>query len=121
MVFNLVSYGCTICIGNSGPFKPEIEKTIVDNHLTVESVLCGNKNFEGRIHPLVPANYLASPPLVVAYSIAGTVNIDLDKDSLGLDKNGKPVYLKDIWPSNSEIKSYIDSCITPSMFKSKYL
>ncbi len=120
MGFNLVGYGCTTCIGNSGPLKPEIEKVITDNHLTVASVLSGNRNFEGRIHPLVRANYLASPPLVVAYAIAGTVNIDLDKDSLGNDKNGNPVYLKDIWPSNSEIKSCIDSCITPSMFKSKY-
>jgi aconitate hydratase len=120
MGFNLVGYGCTTCIGNSGPLKPEIEKVITDNHLTVASVLSGNRNFEGRIHPLVRANYLASPPLVVAYAIAGTVTIDLDKDSLGNDKNGNPVYLKDIWPSNSEIKSCIDSCITPAMFKSKY-
>ncbi|MFK7968000.1 MAG: aconitate hydratase AcnA [Rickettsiaceae bacterium] len=120
MGFNLVGYGCTTCIGNSGPLKSEIEKTITDNHLTVASILSGNRNFEGRIHPLVRANYLASPPLVVAYAIAGTVNIDLDKDSLGNDKNGNPVYLKDIWPSNSEIKSCIDSCITPAMFKSKY-
>jgi aconitate hydratase len=120
MGFNLVGYGCTTCIGNSGPLAPEIEKTRTDNHLTVVSILSGNRNFEGRVHQLVRANYLASPPLVVAYAIAGTVNIDLDKDPLGYDKNSKPVYLKDIWPSSSEIKSYIDSCITPSMFKEKY-
>lgn len=120
MGFNLVGYGCTTCIGNSGPLKPEIEKLITDNHLAVASVLSGNRNFEGRIHPLVRANYLASPPLVVAYAIAGTLNIDLDKDSIGNDKNGKEVYLQDIWPTNMEIKSYIDSCITTSMFKEKY-
>ncbi len=120
MGFNLVGYGCTTCIGNSGPLRLEIEKTIADHKLTVASVLSGNRNFEGRVHPLVRANYLASPPLVVAYAIAGTVNIDLDKDSLGSDKNGNPVYLKDIWPSNSEIKSCISSSITTDMFKNKY-
>lgn len=120
MGFNLVGYGCTTCIGNSGPLKPEIEKLIIDNHLAVASVLSGNRNFEGRIHPLVRANYLASPPLVVAYAIAGTVNIDLDKDAIGNDKNGKAVYLQDIWPTNAEIKSYIESCITKDMFKEKY-
>jgi aconitate hydratase len=120
MGFNLVGYGCTTCIGNSGPLRLEIEKTITDHQLTVASVLSGNRNFEGRVHQLVRANYLASPPLVVAYAIAGTVNIDLDKDSLGNDKNGNPVYLKDIWPSNSEIKSCISSSITPDMFKNKY-
>lgn len=120
MGFNLVGYGCTTCIGNSGPLKPEIEKLIADNRLAVASVLSGNRNFEGRIHPLVQANYLASPPLVVAYAIAGTINIDLDKDSIGNDKNGKAVYLQDIWPTNAEIKSYIESCITKDMFKEKY-
>lgn len=120
MGFNLVGYGCTTCIGNSGPLKPEIEKLIADNRLAVASVLSGNRNFEGRIHPLVRANYLASPPLVVAYAIAGTINIDLDKDSIGNDKNGKAVYLQDIWPTNAEIKSYIESCITKDMFKEKY-
>lgn len=120
MGFNLVGYGCTTCIGNSGPLKPEIEKLIADNRLAVASVLSGNRNFEGCIHPLVRANYLASPPLVVAYAIAGTINIDLDKDSIGNDKNGKAVYLQDIWPTNAEIKSYIESCITKDMFKEKY-
>ena len=118
--FNLVGYGCTTCIGNSGPLRPEIEKTITDNSLTVASVLSGNRNFEGRVHPLVRANYLASPPLVVAYALAGTVNIDLTKDPIGTTESGKPVYLKDIWPSNEEIKAYINSCLTPAMFKDKY-
>src|SRR5699024_10569148 len=94
--FNLVGYGCTTCIGNSGPLLPEIEKAVVENDLTVSSVLSGNRNFEGRIHPLTKANYLASPPLVVAYALAGTVDIDLQKDSLGKDKDGNDVYLKDI-------------------------
>ena len=121
--FNLVGYGCTTCIGNSGPLKSEIEKAIMDNSLTVASVLSGNRNFEGRVHPLVRANYLASPPLVVAYALAGTVNIDLTKDPIGSIEDGKQVrhiYLKDIWPSNEEIKGYINSCLTPSMFKDKY-
>lgn len=118
--FNLVGYGCTTCIGNSGPLKPEIEKTVIDKQLTVASVLSGNRNFEGRVHPLVRANYLASPPLIVAYAIAGTVNIDLDQDPIGKDQNGKAVYLKDVWPSIEEINSYINSSITPSMFTDKY-
>ena len=117
MGFNLVGYGCTTCIGNSGPLKPEIEKLITDNHLAVASVLSGNRNFEGRIHPLVRTNYLASPPLVVAYGIPGTLNIDLDKDSIGNDKNGKEVYLQVIWPTNMEVKSYIDSCIQRACLK----
>lgn len=118
--FNLVGYGCTTCIGNSGPLKAEIEKAISDNSLTVASVLSGNRNFEGRVHPLVRANYLASPPLVVAYALAGTININLETDPLGIGKNGKPVYLKDVWPDNDEINSYIKSCVTPGMFKEKY-
>src|SRR5690625_5185383 len=94
--FNLVGYGCTTCIGNSGPLRPEIEKAIMDSDLTVSSVLSGNRNFEGRIHPLTKANYLASPPLVVAYALAGTVDINLTKDVIGQDKDGNDVYLKDI-------------------------
>src|SRR5699024_9151549 len=90
--FNLVGYGCTTCIGNSGPLRPEIEKAIMDSDLTVSSVLSGNRNFEGRIHPLTKANYLASPPLVVAYALAGTVDINLSKDVIGQDKDGKDVY-----------------------------
>src|SRR5699024_12387419 len=97
--FNLVGYGCTTCIGNSGPLLPEIEKAIVDNDLTVSSVLSGNRNLEGRIHPLVQANYLASPPLVVAYALAGTVDIALNEDSFGKDKDGNDAYLEDLWPS----------------------
>ncbi len=120
MGFNLVGYGCTTCIGNSGPLKPEIEKTIEENKLVVASLLSGNRNFEGRIHPHVQANYLASPPLVVAYAIAGTVNINLKKDSIGKNKQGVAVYLDDIWPSNNEINKCIKSSIDPSMFAVKY-
>src|SRR5699024_10289761 len=94
--FNLVGYGCTTCIGNSGTLREEIEEEIVKNDMIVSSVLSGNRNFEGRIHPLVKANYLASPPLVVAYALAGTVDIDLTKEALGTDEDGKPVYMKDI-------------------------
>src|SRR5699024_7942921 len=96
--FNLVGYGCTTCIGNSGPLLPEIEKAVIDHDLLISSVLSGNRNFEGRIHPLTKANYLASPPLVVAYALAGTVDIDLQQESLGKDKDGNDVYLRDIWP-----------------------
>src|SRR5690625_825373 len=118
--FNLVGYGCTTCIGNSGPLRPEIEKAIMDNDLTVSSVLSGNRNFEGRIHPLTKANYLASPPLVVAYALAGTVDIDLAKEALGKDKEGNDVYLKDLWPTMSEIKAQIDDVIKPEIFRSEY-
>jgi len=118
--FNLVGYGCTTCIGNSGPLLPEIEKAIVDNDLLVASVLSGNRNFEGRIHPLTKANYLASPPLVVAYALAGTVDIDLQNDPLGKDKDGNDVYLKDIWPSMEEIKEQIENVINPDIFRSEY-
>lgn len=118
--FNLVGYGCTTCIGNSGPLKPEIEKAIEDNDLTVASVLSGNRNFEGRIHPLVKANYLASPPLVVAYALAGTVNIDLQKDPIGYDSDNRPVYLKDIWPTSKEIEDTISLAVTPEMFRQEY-
>ena len=102
--FHLVGYGCTTCIGNSGPLQEDIAKSISNNNLTVASVLSGNRNFEGRVNPHVKANYLASPPLVVAYALAGTVNIDLTKDHLGIDPSGNKIYLKDIWPSNSEIQ-----------------
>src|SRR5690606_15148108 len=101
--FHLVGYGCTTCIGNSGPLLEEIEKAITENDMLVASVLSGNRNFEGRIHPLVKANYLASPPLVIAYALAGTVNIDLSSEPLGKDKDGNDVFLKDIWPSKEEI------------------
>lgn len=118
--FNTVGYGCTTCIGNSGPLREEIEKAIIDADLTVASVLSGNRNFEGRIHPLTKANYLASPPLVVAYALAGTVDIDLQNDSLGKDKDGNDVYLKDIWPSMAEIKSVVDKVVNPEIFRSEY-
>lgn len=118
--FNLVGYGCTTCIGNSGPLKEEISKSVKDKKLFVASVLSGNRNFEGRIHPLVKANYLASPPLVVAYALAGSMNVDITTESLGEDNEGKPVLLKDIWPSNSEIKEYVEKFVSQKMFKSKY-
>lgn len=118
--FNLVGYGCTTCIGNSGPLNPAIDQLIKDKKLAVASVLSGNRNFEGRVHPHVRANYLASPPLVVAYAIAGTINIDLDKAPIAKTESGDDVYLKDIWPTSEEIQEYIESCVTPSMFAEKY-
>ncbi|NBJ68287.1 MULTISPECIES: aconitate hydratase AcnA [Clostridia] len=118
--FHLVGYGCTTCIGNSGPLREEIEQAIIDHDLTVASVLSGNRNFEGRIHPLVKANYLASPPLVVAYALAGTVDIDLTKDALGTDENGKPVYMNDIWPSMEDIKRQVETVVQPEIFRKEY-
>ncbi|HLR54697.1 MAG TPA: aconitate hydratase AcnA [Pseudogracilibacillus sp.] len=118
--FNLVGYGCTTCIGNSGPLREEIEQAIIDADLTVSSVLSGNRNFEGRIHPLTQANYLASPPLVVAYALAGSVDFDLNNDSLGKDKDGNDVYLKDIWPSMSKIRETVESVVNPQIFRSEY-
>lgn len=118
--FNLVGYGCTTCIGNSGPLKPEISKAIMKENLVVTSVLSGNRNFEGRISPDVKANYLASPPLVVAYAIAGNMNIDISKDPIALDRNGKPVYLKDLWPSDKEIRETVEKALTPEMFEKRY-
>ncbi|MFH1799847.1 MAG: aconitate hydratase AcnA [Candidatus Omnitrophota bacterium] len=117
--FNLVGYGCLTCIGNSGPLPGPVAKAIKEKDLVVASVLSGNRNFEGRVHSQVRANYLASPPLVVAYAIAGTVMIDLEKDPLGLGKNGKPVYLKDIWPSPAEIRKALKS-VDPAMFRKRY-
>ena len=118
--FNLVGYGCTTCIGNSGPLPEDISKSIEHNHLTVCSVLSGNRNFEGRINPLTKANYLASPLLVVAYALAGTVTLDLLTEPLGEDLTGQPVYLKDIWPSNAEIHDAMRAAVTPEMFKKRY-
>ncbi|WP_181348561.1 aconitate hydratase AcnA [Thalassobacillus sp. CUG 92003] len=118
--FNLVGYGCTTCIGNSGPLAPEIEEGIAKEDLTVSSVLSGNRNFEGRIHPLVKANYLASPPLVVAYALAGTVQKDLTKEALGTDADGEPVYFQDIWPTMEEIKAEIARVVTPEIFRKEY-
>ena len=118
--FHLVGYGCVTCIGNSGPLPIEISKAVNENDLAVTAVLSGNRNFEGRISPDVKMNYLASPPLVVAYAIAGTMDHDFEKDSLGNDKDGKPVYLKDIWPSPEEIQSVIDASISSEMFTKDY-
>jgi len=118
--FNLVGYGCVTCIGNSGPLPVEISKTINDNDLAVTAVLSGNRNFEGRISPDVKMNYLASPPLVVAYALTGTMDHDFENDPIGTDQNGTAVYLKDIWPSAGEIQSVIDEVITSDMFKKDY-
>ncbi|MFV8830422.1 aconitate hydratase AcnA [Alkalihalobacterium sp. APHAB7] len=118
--YNIVGYGCTTCIGNSGPLADELEKAIADNDLTVTSVLSGNRNFEGRIHPLVKANYLASPPLVVAYSLAGTVDVDLKNDPIGKDKDGNDVFFKDIWPTAEEIAAVVEQTVTPELFRREY-
>ncbi|HSM19645.1 MAG TPA: aconitate hydratase AcnA, partial [Hyphomicrobiales bacterium] len=118
--FNLVGYGCTTCIGNSGPLPEEISKTVAKNDLAVASVLSGNRNFEGRVSQEVRANYLASPPLVVAYALAGSLNVDLAKDPLGTDKNGEPVYLKDIWPSAKEVADTVRKSVRRTMFKKRY-
>ena len=118
--FHLVGYGCVTCIGNSGPLPVEISKAVNENDLAVSAVLSGNRNFEGRISPDVKMNYLASPPLVVAYALAGTMNHDFENDSLGNDKDGSPVFLKDIWPSPQEIQSVIDESISSDMFTKDY-
>jgi aconitate hydratase len=118
--FNIVGFGCTTCIGNSGPLAPEISAAINKHNLVAAAVLSGNRNFEGRVNPDVRANYLASPPLVVAYALAGSMQIDLMKEPLGTDKQGKPVYLVDIWPKAQEIRDIIDSVIKAKMFKEKY-
>jgi aconitate hydratase len=118
--FNLVGYGCTTCIGNSGPLAPPISKAIADNDLVVASVLSGNRNFEGRVSPDCRANYLASPPLVVAYALLGTVTSDITKCPIGQDKSGNDVFLKDIWPSNDEVRSLIDAHVNSTMFRSRY-
>ncbi|MFT4248999.1 MAG: aconitate hydratase AcnA, partial [Pseudomonas sp.] len=118
--FYVVGYGCTTCIGNSGPLPDEVSKAIAREDLVVASVLSGNRNFEGRVHPEVKMNYLASPPLVVAYAIAGTTDIDLAREPLGTGHDGEPVYLKDIWPSNKEIGDVIAATLGPEMFKQNY-
>ncbi|WP_038818699.1 aconitase family protein, partial [Pseudomonas syringae] len=117
--FNLVGYGCTTCIGNSGPLLEPIEKAIQQSDLTVASVLSGNRNFEGRVHPLVKTNWLASPPLVVAYALAGSVRTDISSESLGEGSDGKPVYLRDIWPSQQEIADAVAS-VNTGMFHKEY-
>jgi aconitate hydratase len=118
--FNLVGYGCTTCIGNSGPLPEHISDAVDDGNLVVAAVLSGNRNFEGRISPQVRANYLASPPLVVAYAIAGSMNVDLATDSLGDGADGKPVYLRDIWPSTKEVQETLAKSLTPEMFRKRY-
>ncbi|MGE0715174.1 MAG: aconitate hydratase AcnA [Alphaproteobacteria bacterium] len=118
--FQLVGYGCTTCIGNSGPLPDPVAKAIDDGDLTVAAVLSGNRNFEGRVHPQVKANYLASPPLVVAYALAGSMKLDLTTDPLGIGSDGQPVYLRDIWPSTAEVASTVAQALTPKMFTSRY-
>ncbi|MBC6314660.1 aconitate hydratase AcnA [Listeria grandensis] len=118
--FDLVGYGCTTCIGNSGPLKDEIEQVIVDNDLLVSAVLSGNRNFEGRIHALVKANFLASPPLVVAYALAGTTNIDMLTEPIGKGLHGEDVFLSDIWPAQEEVKALVEATVTPELFREEY-
>ncbi len=118
--FHIVGFGCTTCIGNSGPLTPEVVRAVTENDLVVAAVLSGNRNFEGRINPYVKANYLASPPLVIAYALAGRIDIDLLNEPLGRDPNGQPVYLKDIWPSQEEIQREIRRALKPEMFRRQY-
>jgi aconitate hydratase len=118
--FNLVGYGCTTCIGNSGPLPEEVAKAVTENQLVAAAVLSGNRNFEGRVHPLVRANYLASPPLVVAYALAGRVDVDLNTEPLGQGRGGAPVYLRDIWPKHEEVVSTMNRAIRPEMFREVY-
>ncbi|MEC0254703.1 aconitate hydratase AcnA [Paenibacillus lautus] len=118
--FYVAGYGCATCIGNSGPLPDEVSEAIADNDMTVAAVLSGNRNFEGRVHAQVKANYLASPPLVVAYALAGTVNIDLQNEPIGYDPNNEPVYLKDIWPTSAEIREAIGQAVSPDAFREKY-
>jgi aconitate hydratase len=118
--FQTVGYGCTTCIGNSGPLPAPVEEAVKNADLVAASVLSGNRNFEGRVHPLVKANYLASPPLVVAFAIAGTIDIDLESEPLGRDKEGKAVYLRDVWPSQDEVRRVVESVVKVEMFKEKY-
>lgn len=118
--FNLVGYGCATCIGNSGPLMEEIEAAVGEADLLVTSVLSGNRNFEGRIHPLVKANYLASPPLVVAYALAGTVDVDLENDPIGVGKDGKEVFFKDIWPTSEEVNKLVQETVTSDLFRKEY-
>ncbi|MGW6141547.1 aconitate hydratase AcnA [Streptomyces sp. NPDC055144] len=118
--FNLVGYGCTTCIGNSGPLPEEVSKAVNEHDLAVTSVLSGNRNFEGRINPDVKMNYLASPPLVVAYALAGSMKVDITKDALGIDQDGKPVYLADIWPTEAEVNDVVANSIGEDMFNKSY-
>jgi aconitate hydratase len=120
MRFNLVGYGCTTCIGNSGPLPPEVSATIAEHELVAVSVLSGNRNFEGRVHPEVRANYLASPPLVVAYALAGRIDIDFETEPLGNDAEGQHVYLRDLWPTQAEVRETVEKCVRPEMFALTY-
>src|SRR6185436_17920754 len=114
--FHIVGYGCTTCIGNSGPLPDPVAAAVTEGDLVAVSVLSGNRNFEGRVNPLVRANYLASPPLVVAYALAGTTDIDLVTEPIGKGRDGSDVFLKDIWPSHGDVAKTIDSCVQPEMF-----
>lgn len=118
--FNLVGYGCTTCIGNSGPLIPEVSTAVTDNDLTVCAVLSGNRNFEGRIHPETKMNFLASPPLVVAYALAGSLHVDLLNEPLGTGSDGQPVYLRDIWPTDAEIDDVVNKHLKAEMFAKSY-
>ncbi len=118
--FNVIAYGCTTCIGNSGPLPGEVAKAVTGSDLVAAAVLSGNRNFEGRVHPLVKANFLASPPLVIAYALAGTVDIDLDKEPLGTDSDGTPVYLKDLWPTQKEVNDMVAASVKVEMFNERY-
>jgi len=118
--FNVIAYGCTTCIGNSGPLPGEVAKAVTGSDLVASAVISGNRNFEGRVHPLVKANFLASPPLVVAYALAGTVDIDLNNEPLGVGSDGKEVYLKDLWPTQKEIQESVAAYVTAEMFSEKY-
>ena len=118
--FHVVGYGCTTCIGNSGPLAEPVAEAITDNDLVVAAVLSGNRNFEGRIHPLVRASYLGSPMLVVAFALAGTIDIDLTSEPLGSSPDGQPVYLRDIWPSTTEIQEVLDSSLKSEIFRDTY-
>ena len=118
--YHIVGYGCTVCIGNSGPLRPEIEEAIKEKRLYAVTVLSGNRNFSGRIHPLAQGNFLASPPLVIAYAIAGRIDIDFSTEPLGHDPNGNPVYLRDVWPSQEEVKRAVEEVLSPELFKKKY-
>src|SRR5205807_2762875 len=118
--FHIVGYGCTTCIGNSGPLADPVAEAVQNNSLVVAAVLSGNRNFEARIHPQVRASYLASPPLVVAFALAGTVDIDLTRDPIGQDPNGNPVFLRDLWPSQAEIRQTLEQAVTPEEFHTEY-
>ena len=118
--FHLVGYGCTTCIGNSGPLPTEVSQAIDEKELVVASVLSGNRNFEGRINSEVRANYLMSPPLVVAFALAGRIDIDLRKDAIGKDRDGKPVFLADIWPTQREVEEAVEQSVTAEMFSKSY-